>query len=99
MRWEGECPVCRGRGEVDGKPRRGVSAFPTAEGLYHYLLKTEAELVGMLVELEADQADDVDFDADQGAILVIPTAVERMRPIEPDALDTIRALSERVARQ
>lgn len=94
VRWEGDCPVCRGTGAVDGKPRRGVSVFPTVEGLYHYLLTTEAELVGMLVELEADPSDDVDFDADQGAVLVIPRAVERMRAIEPDAVETIRALTE-----
>jgi hypothetical protein len=94
VRWEGECPVCRGSGEVDGKPRRGISVFPTAEGLYHYLIATEAELVGVLVELEAEPADDVDFDADQGAILVIPTEIRHTRPIEPEAIETIRSLSE-----
>jgi hypothetical protein len=97
MRWEAACPVCRGTGEVDGKPRRGVSVFPTIEGLYRYLLATEASPVGMLVELDADPADEVDFDADQGAILVIPNTIERTRPIEPDALETIRALTERRA--
>lgn len=97
VRFEGKCPVCRGTGEIDAKPRRGVSAFPTAEGLYHYLLATEADPVGTLVELEADLADDVDFDADRGAILVIPTSIERTRPIEPEAITAIRALTERVA--
>jgi hypothetical protein len=74
-----------------------VSVFPTAEGLYHYLLATEADLVGTLVELEAEPADDVDFDADQGAILVIPKSIERTRPIEPESVAAIRALSEQAA--
>ncbi len=98
-RFEAKCPVCRGTGKTEGQPRRGVSAFPTAEGLYHYLLATEAELVGMLVELEAEPADEIDFDADQGAMLVIPTAIVNIRPIEPEAIDTIRALAERPARR
>jgi hypothetical protein len=95
VRWEGDCPVCRGTGEVDGKPRHGISALPTVEGLYHYLLATEAELVGILVEMQAEPAEDVDFDADQGVLLVIPTAIESTRPVEPDAIGTIRGLAER----
>jgi hypothetical protein len=98
-RFEGECPVCRGTGEVDAEPRRGVSAFPTAEGLYHYLLATEADPIGILIELEAEPAEDVDFDADQGAFLVIPKSIERTRQIEPEAIETIRALTEQVAQR
>jgi hypothetical protein len=94
MRFESKCAVCRGTGEIDAKPRRGISAFPTVEGLYHYLLATEADPVGLLVELEAEPADDVDFDADQGAILVIPTAILSTRNIEPEAIDTIKAMAE-----
>jgi RecJ-like exonuclease len=99
VRYESKCPVCRGTGEVDGQPRRGLTAFPTAEALYHHAISTEANLVGTLVELEAELADDVDFDADQGSILVIPTAIANARPIEPDALDTIRSLSESAAQR
>jgi hypothetical protein len=95
VRWEGECPVCRGDGRVDGKPRRGLSAFPTAEALYHYLLAREADLVGNLVAFEADLSDDIDFDADEGAILVLPTSIESLRPVEPDSVATIRSMSER----
>ncbi len=50
----------------------------------------------MLVELEADPVEDPDFDADQGALLVIPTAIESVRPIEPEAVQTIRSLTERM---
>jgi hypothetical protein len=80
---------------VDGKPRRGLSAFPTAEALYHYLLAREADLVGNLVAFEADLSDDIDFDADEGAILVLPTSIESLRPVEPDSVATIRSMSER----
>lgn len=95
VRWEGKCPVCRGDGQVDGKPRRGLSAFPTAESLYRYLLASETDPVGTLVELEADLADDVDFDADQGVILVIPTSIEGTRLVERDSIASIRSMSER----
>jgi hypothetical protein len=94
-RFEGKCPVCRGTGETDAQPRQGVSAFPTAEALYHHLLATDAEGVGTLVEIEAEAADDVDFYADQGSLLVTPTAIERTRPMEPDSLQAIRSLTER----
>ena len=95
VRWESKCPVCHGDGKVDGKPRRGLSACPTAECLYRYLLSRESDPVGMLVEFEADLADDVDFDADEGVILVIPTSIESTRPLEPESISTIRSISER----
>ena len=68
--------MCRGSGKVDGKPRHGVSVFPTPEGLYHYMLTNEADLDEcVIVELDATPAEDVDFDADQGAMLVIPAEI------------------------
>ena len=99
MRFAGKCPVCRGTGEIDAKPRSGVSAFPRVEGLYHYLVATETDPLGRLVELEAELADDPDFDADQGAILVIPTAILSTRNIETDAISTIKAMSESPAQR
>jgi hypothetical protein len=64
------------QGRVDGNPRHGVSVFATLEGLYHYMLVKEAGLDECtIVELEAERAEDVDFDADQGAMLVIPTRI------------------------
>jgi hypothetical protein len=68
--------VCRGGGRVDGKPRRGVSVFPRVEGLYHYMEANDADLEDcVIVELDGEPSGDVDFDADQGAMLVIPTAI------------------------
>ncbi len=92
VRWEGDCPVCRGTGEVDGEPRHGVSVFPTLEGLYHYMLVKGAELDSCVVlELDADPAEDVDFDADQGAMLVIPTQLEGCAPADLELAERIRA--------
>lgn len=76
VRWEDQCPVCRGAGRVDGEPRHGVSVFPTVEGLYRYMLATDANVDDcLIVELDADPAGDVDFDADQGAMLVMPRRI------------------------
>jgi hypothetical protein len=95
VRWEDRCPVCRGSGETDGEPRYGVSVFPTVEGLYYYMNETEAELEGCLVvELDAEAADDVDFDADQGAMLVIPTRILGCEPVDPDLIERVQALAE-----
>jgi len=53
-----------------------VSVFPTLEGLYHYMLDRDADLDDCtIVELDAEPAREVDFDADEGAMLVIPTRI------------------------
>ena len=49
----------------------------------------------MIVELEAVHADDVDFDADQGAMLVIPTAIVSRAAADPRAAERVRELSAR----
>ena len=91
VRFAGTCPVCRGSGVVDGKPRRGVSVYPRLEGLYHYMLANGAELDDRLVvELEGERAPDVDFDADQGALLVLPTAIRACAKPDRAAVETVR---------
>jgi hypothetical protein len=83
--------VCRGSGQIDGRPRHGVSAFPTLRGLYHYMLDRQADLDHCtIVELEAQLADDVDFDADQGALLVIPTKILASEPLDRVAFEQVR---------
>lgn len=90
VRWKASCPVCRGSGRIDSAPRHGVSVFPTLEGLYHYMLAKDANLDDcMTLELEATRAPDVDFDADQGALLAIPTEIIACHRVD-------RALVERV---
>jgi hypothetical protein len=60
-----------------------VSAFPSIEALYHYMLRHGADLDDCtIVELEARLADDVDFDADEGVMLVIPTAIRGCSPAD-----------------
>lgn len=95
VRWEDKCPVCRGTGKTDAKPRQGVSAFPKAEALYRHLLAHGAGVVGTVVEVEAEALDDIDFHADEGSLLISPTAVESTRRLEPDSIETIRGLVER----
>lgn len=90
VRWEDGSPVCRGCGRVDGEPRHGVSVFPTLE-LYRYMLATGADVDGCLVvELSADPADDVDFDADQGAMLVISRRITGCAAIDRERLAEVK---------
>ena len=75
--------MCRGSGNVDGKPRRGVSVFPRVEGLCHYMEAKAVDLEDcLIVELEGEPSGEVDFDADQGAMLVIPSAIIACRRVE-----------------
>jgi hypothetical protein len=68
-----------------------VSVYPRLEGLYHYMLANDAELHDCLVvELEAERAADVDFDADQGALLVIPTAIRNCVPPDRASINGVR---------
>ncbi len=76
---------------VDGERRRGVSVYPRLEGLYHYMLANDAELDGCLVaELEAKRAPGVDFDADEGALLVQPTAIQSCAAPDTALMKTVR---------
>jgi hypothetical protein len=42
-----------------------------------------------IVELDAKPAEDVDFDADQGAVLVIPTSIVRCGPVDRDLMGRV----------
>jgi hypothetical protein len=95
--WEDDCPVCRGSGSVDGAPRHGVSVFPAVAGLYHYMQRRDADLERcVVVELEGERAHDVDFDADEGAVLVLPTAVLGCAPPDHELTARMRALASEV---
>jgi hypothetical protein len=83
VRWRDECPVCRGTGEIDPAVRHGISVFPRLEGLLRYMADKEADVSGQLVvELEGVHSPDRDFDADEGALLIVPTRVVGARPVE-----------------
>ena len=79
-----ECPACRGTGEIDDSTRDGVSVFPDVDGLYRYMVRRNAELDEgtRVVTLEGLPSDDRDFDADEGALLVVPTRVVSAKELE-----------------
>jgi len=83
---EAECPACGGTGEVDDSERHGVSVFPDEEGLYRYMQRRGAEIGdACLLELEGEPSPDEDFDADEGAMLIIPRAIAAVREPDQDA--------------
>jgi hypothetical protein len=89
---QAECPVCRGTGQTDGAPRCGLSVFPSIAGLYLYMLRRDVSFEGcVILELEGELAPDVDFDADEGALLVVPTTIVRCLAVQPELLLQLRA--------
>jgi hypothetical protein len=86
-RYKADCPACGGTGEIDDSERRGVSVFPDEEGLYRYMRKRGAEIDdACLVELEGEPSPDEDFDADEGAMLIIPHAIVGVRQPDRDQI-------------
>ena len=83
VEFEGECPACRGTGEITDGVRRGVSVFPDPDGLYRYMHRRDADMSGsVLVELEGSESDEPDFDADEGALLVFPSKIVRVTDVD-----------------
>lgn len=75
-----------------------MSVFPTLEGLYHYMLAKHADLDDcMTIELEATRAPDVDFDADQGALLAIPTEIIACHRVDRALLARVQARGRELA--
>jgi hypothetical protein len=91
VEFEADCPTCKGSGEISDSERDGVSVFPDADGLYRYMLRRDADMRGQtLVELEGRKADDVDFDADEGALLVHPTRIVRSSRVDEERIGELR---------
>jgi hypothetical protein len=89
--YERECPACGGSGRLDDPARRGVSVFPDEDGLYRYMIKREGRLSGRaLVVLEGELSEDEDIDADEGALLVRPTAIVEVRDVDMDCVRRLR---------
>ena len=92
VRYVDECPACEGSGEIDDSSREGVSVFPDEDGLYRYMLNRDADLDERckLVELEGEESEDEDFDADEGALLIRPNRVVRVRELDWDRIEGLR---------
>ena len=89
------CPTCEGTGEITRTKRDGVSVFPTVEGLHIYLAERGADLTGKeVVELDGRLSDDVDLDADAGALLLKPDRVVSVHPLRRDLLEPSAATGE-----
>jgi hypothetical protein len=87
----GECPTCKGTGKVTDTRRRGVSVFSEPDTLFRYMLRRDADMsTSQLVELEGELSHDVDFDADEGALLVFPKRIVKVIDIDWDHIDELR---------
>jgi hypothetical protein len=89
--FEGDCPTCKGSGEISETERRGVSVFPDPDGLYRYMLRRESDMEGsVVVELEGKESHDVDFDADEGALLVFPARIVEVGKLDRDRIEELK---------
>jgi len=92
VRFEQTCPTCEGSGEIHRTRRKGLAVFPSREGLYRYLAwKNDAGVEGkVVVELAGELSEDLDLDADHGALLVFPDRLVAVEPLEPEVVASIR---------
>ena len=87
VEWVDVCPACEGDGEITRVERRGVSTFPSLGGLYRYLAERDADLSGsVFLELEGELSGDRDLDADDGAVLVLPTRIGAVLEVDEGRL-------------
>jgi RecJ-like exonuclease len=91
VRFKETCPACLGNGEIDHTLRRGVAVFPVRQGLYRYLAERDDELEGkVVIELEGQLGEERDLDADTGALLVLPSAIKAVQPLDLSLIKSIR---------
>ncbi|MDQ2631394.1 MAG: hypothetical protein M3Y75_10570 [Actinomycetota bacterium] len=92
VRFEQTCPTCQGSGEIHRTRRQGIAVFPAREGLYRYLAwKSDASVEEkVVVELAGELSDDVDLDADHGALLIFPRELVSVEPLDAEVVRSIR---------
>jgi hypothetical protein len=91
VRFERVCPTCEGTGEIHRTERHGVAVFPSREGLYRYLAAKDADVEEkVVVELEGPISDDLDLDADEGALLIHPSRLVGVEPLDAGVVRSIR---------
>lgn len=82
-------------GESVEDVRRGISSCASVEDLAAYIAGSAIEwgIDPVLLEMEADIADDDDHDADRGAVLVWPTRIATVTDLDDtDFYDRINAI-------
>jgi hypothetical protein len=84
------CPTCEGTGEITNTRRAGISVFPSIAGLLRYMVERDADLDGLVVELDGEPTDDLDLDADSGALLVRPVAIVGAEPVDREVAEELR---------
>jgi hypothetical protein len=85
------CPTCAGTGEIIGHARAGISVFPSLAGLYRYLVERDFDFEGkVIVELEGRLSDEPDLDGDSGALLVHPTEIVTVHPVDRERVEDLR---------
>lgn len=92
VRLEQTCPACQGAGEIHQTQRHGIAVFPSRKGLYRYLAVKDADVEdSVVVELEGPVSDDLDLDADEGALLIHPRRIVGVEPLDAEVVLSIRA--------
>lgn len=85
------CPTCAGEGVITQTRRAGVSVFPELAGLLRYLVEHDFDFSGsVVVELNGILSDEADLDADQGVLLIHPTAILTRHPIDSERVADLR---------
>ncbi len=91
VRFEETCPTCEGSGTIDRTRRRGIAVFPSAEGLYRYLVEKGGNVDGrMIVALAGRLSAERDLDADAGALLIYPEQILEVRPVDREIVRSIQ---------
>jgi hypothetical protein len=81
------CPSCSGFGCIDKSEQEGVSCCQTIAGLIEYFRSREAAIdEHVIVEMIGVETGERDYDADAGAVLIRPTTIVSITPLDPSLI-------------